>query len=501
MIKLKIDEDKLKEITGVKCFDPIRALFVINDHKFNILISDKKFNIGPLFLLNILFPNGLISAVGQIELRKTCLLLDEIIITYSLIVQNSNNEHLNNILEDIRITIQNFLFSLNLKSYYVAFTELRKIIEGVLWIQVLKNDINELNNSQINDYDKNTYNKLIAEHAPELKNLWNMLSKLIHMKKSIISFNTNIYYQEPDNIYIFVLELQKTSEIIYNKLNEVLNFFKESNHKVINRYEKMIEKFHQEEGFLNCLDQAAKNDFVFRHDDETQKELVKIFNTNNELRVFATNVDLKENKTKLIILYRVGLINIKNIVIHDINHNNISENINDINNSLRIMISILPKKEEFKLNHFSKIYYDTKIINEFVHNNSLEKSYETYFDIFEMLFEICTSLFEKELVFKGNLNIAILRSLIEDLIHSFVIKKYECYPFFSYIAEFVEKVFDYKIIGIQKFVKYRHIQKDGRILYHNFNENTVSGEVNNSNEIFEIFITALSEITILLCGK
>ena len=43
--------------------------------------------------------------------------------------------------------------------------------------------------------------------------------------------------------------------------------------------------------------------------------------------------------------------------------------------------------------------------------------------MFKILFEICTSLFEKEFVFGGNLNIAILRSLIEDLIHSFVIKK------------------------------------------------------------------------------
>jgi hypothetical protein len=132
MIKLKINEEKLKTITGLKTFDPIRVLFSISDSQFDKLMTDSNFHIKPLFMLNSLYPNGMNDGVGTSELAKTCLMLGEVMTTYHMIVQNINNKNLKNLLEDIRISIQNFLIFLNFKSYYGAFTELRKVIEGIL---------------------------------------------------------------------------------------------------------------------------------------------------------------------------------------------------------------------------------------------------------------------------------------------------------------------------------------------------------------------------------
>lgn len=124
---MKLNEEKIRAISGEKTFDTIRIILNSSDKKFNELIRDKHFFIEPLFMINEIFPTGVEGFKDS--LGKTCALFDTIKITLSFIVQNCENERSNNLLKDIRISLQNFLYFLNYKSFYTSFSELRKVIK------------------------------------------------------------------------------------------------------------------------------------------------------------------------------------------------------------------------------------------------------------------------------------------------------------------------------------------------------------------------------------
>lgn len=128
---MKLNEEK---INGSSSFDYIRILFSLEDEKFDELINDYDFKIKPLFSMNLIYPFGQLNEVGGKELWKTCVFFSEVEMTYYFISQNCENNKFTNLLDDIRISLQNFLILLNFRSYHSAFSELRKVLEGVLYI-------------------------------------------------------------------------------------------------------------------------------------------------------------------------------------------------------------------------------------------------------------------------------------------------------------------------------------------------------------------------------
>lgn len=49
---MKLNEEKIRAISGEKTFDTIRIILNSSDKKFNELIKDKHFFIEPLFMIN-----------------------------------------------------------------------------------------------------------------------------------------------------------------------------------------------------------------------------------------------------------------------------------------------------------------------------------------------------------------------------------------------------------------------------------------------------------------
>jgi hypothetical protein len=307
------------------------------------------------------------------------------------------------------------------------------------------------------------------------------------LEKKIVCFNINDYYGVPDYIFKIVFELQKNSDIIYNKLSDVLSFFEKENSNIVNKYKKMIKKLHIENNLLNIFDGIPKENFSLKYEPEGQKLLIKIFE-NKEI--------VKVDSDQLLVRYFDGLKNINNDILHIMNE--------DIQNKFEVRRCIINSLHYLKNNLDNIIFSNLTIFDdsyffktidvdkEYIEYTKLKNSF--YEPILSEIYKIALVLFSKELTFKGNINLAILRSFVEEFIYNILLGKIECYPFINYFGEFLEKKFNYNIEPLQKFSKFRHIQKEDRIKYFNSENKQTTGNKSYILEIIEFFHLALYNI-------
>ncbi len=480
---MKLDEEKMLNISGVKSFDPIRIILKSSDKKFNEVIRDKSFLIEPLFMINEMFPIGMDDF--KYSLGKTSALLDTIQVTISLIVQNCENERFINLLEDIRISLQNFLYLLNLKSFYTSFSELRKTLEGVLWIILIHEDENNLNNEKINEV--NNYSDLFKKYVPELLGLWRLLSKTTHSKNKSMIFNINIYYKTKDFVNEIILELQKCSQIIYDKLNLIISIFDEQKYKVLKRYKKLLNKLWSEREKYNLIDFPPVNHLHY-FPPKLQSLLEK--NIKNK------GID-ESDYCSLINNYIIGMENSENYIleIKTTNYNklilqerHIKDSIKYISKKLISKSTIMPiiHSEDFILEILRSTFDDEKIFTE---NNAVLSNLWI-----KQLKSFAIVLYGIEIKMGGSLNIAILKSLIEELMFNLIAGKLECYLFLNFFVEFGKNAFKQKIKINSNFIKYRHLQISDRILYKSIHDGEETGVVSGTKESMDIILELIENI-------
>lgn len=487
---MKLNEEKIKKINGLSTFDYIRILFSLEDEKFEELINDCDFKIKPLFSMNLIYPFGQLNEVGGKELLKTCVFFSEIEMTYSFICENCESNKFTNLLDDIRISLQNFLILLNFKSYYSAFSELRKVLEGVLWIQSINEDPNNLNEEQINNFDDKTYGKLFKQYSPELIPLWKILNKLTHIQKVPISFNINKYYNTIDYLYNLVIVLQKVWSIIYVKLNIVLIIFEKHNYKLITRYRKMLNKLHLENEELEIKNEIPSSANYVEYNKSDQKLLLKIFENNN--------INLEYEKGHLLQRYWNRLVNIEEYIF-TINRKDYELEIKStqyVTSCIKYMRTKISGYKWFSSLIFYDYFYSINLYN--THHSLRLNTNDSERELLNYLKSICLELFSRELIYNGNKNIAILRTLIEEFIFNFIVQKIECYNFLNYIYEFLNEFFSYKIKTWKKFNKYKHILYKERILYYSKIKDSTTGEATNTNEILLMFLKAFEDVLELI---
>ncbi len=222
--KLKFIDNHIWDNDKVGSFFPIKVLLRRDDYKE---ILDKTENTWIYLWMN----NGISdyensNSLLNLGLNKTFFVFQEMELVISFLVRSTDNDNLINVLEDIRLSLQNFMFSLEMSNYCIAFTEFRKVLEGMLWIELFKKDINNLNREKLTD---STFMDEWRNHLPEYINFWKMLSKLVHhsnKKKQLVIFNAhpNIY-DSANELEKYLIEVVKIAPMMLEQVYSLREIF------------------------------------------------------------------------------------------------------------------------------------------------------------------------------------------------------------------------------------------------------------------------------------
>ncbi len=497
---MKINLDNIKQITYTKSFDAIRIILNSSDAEFSKFLQtpDIALITEIIFVINKIFPNGLDGAF-KLELGKTLSRFDTLQITLSFLNSIVEDENINNLIEDTRMSIQNFCMFLNFKSYYSAFFELRKVLESLIWFKMLELDIEFLNNNQRLD-NSQSYKKLFQAHFPELLILYQELSRLSHVqkKKAPVTFNINDAYQQKDYLFDYLSLIDQNWETIYNGINNILNIVKPYSKTIINRYQKLLEILYQAEAKLKLKNYPISKTSVVEIAD-SQKTLSNIIAS-----VPVSDVEMNNIENH----YRISVNYIPAKIIIDVEKDKNA-----------FLIKIAPFKDgsqQFfsywdnvlnQIFHQENHQFDNLVYFEIIISKSIRRSHEVKINVlnvakhYHKIIGLCTTLlvklFNKEMRSNGSKKIAILRSYLEEIIYNIYINKIASFGIFNLIRSFLLINYQIKWNSAANITTYRHIQFKDRLSYHSIENNKIktTGSVNMKTEVVPIFIDMLNFIS------
>ncbi len=468
-----------------KTFSPIRILLKDNKSYNNILLN--VFNIErknenwtlleTLFSWNEIFPLGLNWSLG-LELGKTIAFLDTFQINISFIVSGMKNCKEKDILEDIRISMQNFIYFIVIGSFYSAFGEYRKIIEGAIWINALKNK-KEIKDSRI-DYEE-SYSKQLNDYK-NMKEYYKYSSNvLIHTKEPIY---LNWTTKSENNI---TNKLQTLIQNCYSEMREVYDSIFQidwiQNNEVIKKYSRLYFEIEKLRSSYNLIDHPiAYEDY----ETEIQKYFYKRMNFFNALTIKERKKMINDYKNDLSYLSNNAFERYYNIVRTN------DEKLYPLKNIRMINIA-----KKFNNKYFLEII--TFISNLNIFKNKLELDelkkkinlrYTSHRDEINQLMDIAISLFSLEI----NINYKFIRQtrlVIEDLIFNTLYGK-----LFNMSINILFSLLEKKIEIPKNISKNKHIIFKDRILYVD-NEGKKTGKENNEEIIKDTIKYLFKYINIL----
>ncbi|TCG12108.1 hypothetical protein [Mycoplasma todarodis] len=188
-----------------------------------------------IFSWNEIFPFGF-HTFSEIDINKTFSFLDTFQVVLSFIVSGMEECREKEILEDIRIAMQEFVvFSIN-KAHYSSLASYRKVIEGTLWIKhLLKRTFPK--EGKINS-KKNISEQL--DEFPNMKEYYKVSSKLIHSKKKyFFNFTPTTKQDDLNNFYKLIKNCFDELSTIYNSIFDI-DWINEN--QVLNRFSKIYNR-------------------------------------------------------------------------------------------------------------------------------------------------------------------------------------------------------------------------------------------------------------------
>ena len=457
---MKIREITIKDVNYHRSFSPIREIILLSDDKWEKFVKDNStltiYSIESIFSINEIYPEGL-SGVFKYELGRFMATLDTFQCSLSFLCLLINNKEFQSVINDYRIAIQNFQVYIENKSFYSAFMEFRKMLEGILWMRKIIND-----NIVPKIITKMKYQELLNQINPKFGDAYSKFNYLFHYHKEETPFmGINRIYNEKDHLYKFLNIIDDIANIYEDEINLFISSF---NNKTWKRYKVILKK----------LDDA-RNSYNLRNYKIAPSSEIHFVKSQEK---FASLI-LKYNPYKMQELKFEYNLGIQNIIYKKPNTPEYKTVINGIRHISNLYGS-----------NFEKYVYiiNPELIRSIKHFENL-KNYKKDI-IFKISKEICILLLEKEIKKGGSINIAFLRSIFEDILFNSAIKKNAFYMHTSLISDFLNKEYDVKTKKINK--KYSHILRDDRIIYNK--EIISSQEMENQKKKQEKLIIYLKDI-------
>ncbi len=500
MEKITFKTAKLLDDVPTKTFFPMRVL--LRSEKFDEIIENKNLHLWMLFYMN--------NADKTIE--SNCIIrwmhcelmfsyFQELEITLHFIYDCTSRKDLQEFCQEIRLTLQNFILALNFGSYYIAFTEYRKLLDCCLRIRMLHEtgDHKYLTENWLTNKEDNTFVKLYSKYCEELLDFWKDLSGLIHQQKDkMVCFNVNQVYGDKvkDCHNKYITKLIETSEIVYKTISSLLDLFKPNLY--LTRYKKVLEHLEYERHntlmLKNEYDYEENKNTSISKDGDQQEEVIKASKglTFDEMKLFKPQMEW--------MLSRFFIAEI---------HQELSNK--DIN-------TVMQSRQLYDL--FKKIEIE-KYFN--LNLDKVEYAFLTYYNIDQIIFNYKMSMEWRENTachillydtiaysyallwyaeiknrFK-EIKLSTFRSYIEDYLYILAFGKTEMIAFISSLKNFAENNFGYKTndTELTNYIKEgRHPLLTKRIKYI-----SMEGKVTGSESFCEQYVLLLMDIIYFVLDK
>ena len=465
-------EVKRSDVFAQSTFSPIRDLILLDDAKWEILENDNSLNtlgaIERLFSINEIYPSGLDGAFKN-ELGLFLAQLDTFQVTLSFLSSITIERPVLNILNEIRMAIQNFSMLLDMKSYYSAFQNFRKMLEGVLWIDYIKNDFKNIPDT----ITTREYSKKLSEINPVLGDAYSKFNSLFHYKNATPYLNINKFYNKEDDLYDFLTIIDDCANIIHDSYNTI---FDEIENKSINRYRILVNK----------LESARDTYSLSNH------PIAPSYGSKLPIK-YQTKFEDHNNIKKMSMFLRADFINNYRIGLKELSHMALSKGIftHKITLSFQYLSLYTDELQKYITSLTPKIL---ELNREFSLMNFHSKETKKILILYK---NTCESLLKYELDSQGNVDAALIKSLYEDLIANEGIGKTLNFDLLRLIRDFLEVKYKVKISKWDTY-KFSHLLVGERIKYNN--DEMSDQEHENQKENYKKYIYILKELDTIIAS-
>lgn len=454
---LSFDLEFIKNSSSIRQLFPIKQLLM--KQEFNNFLNDKKFKVSHLMSLtfnsiSLLMPDEKKNKINKLFVRY---LIQIGFILKMLIGGLHNNEQLKNNIQKIKESFDSFIVYLERENYILAIIEYRKIIEAMVFINIIKksNNLKDVYNIDLSEMNITSYLK--KENFDFLLKLWREISQFIHAEFG-------------DNILTFDLNI---------KIRHIIQHILLSLNQVYNEFECFLYIFNKDEILINTINLMQK-----------YKEEM----TSNNL-----NINIKIKKDYKSVEEYVDRNFWFNLV------QSIKENSNDITNAWTKYYDLYKDEIDYCINKLDLNYQFNKCLkkdnvilsfNKLAKNNVIKEKYEES-EIFKFYFETFSKAYNLKVFRSINYLYKIMNDLrlprdifilsieyynskdnIIKILNEFALCFLEIYCYdenvknglLTIIVEFIEKYISSKIIkdyenasnvNIRNLIKsYRHLNID-----------------------------------------
>ena len=177
-------------------------------------------------------------------------------LTYlQFLVSNSNRIKFIEILEDARISIQNFRYLIQFNNIFDSLVEYRKIIEGALWVSNYVSNPSLDFNKYLN-HEESFTKKL--EQFPGAKNAFKIISKYIH--KDILHFDMNVNnFSEIKDIIKLINNSFEDIKTMYERIYQIEEL---SSSILMNKMKNLCDKYLEIDKFDNRSMKMTKHSWI-----------------------------------------------------------------------------------------------------------------------------------------------------------------------------------------------------------------------------------------------
>lgn len=233
---LSFDLEFIKNSSSIRQLFPIKQLLM--KQEFNNFLNDKKFKVSHLMSLtfnsiSLLMPDEKKNKINKLFVRH---LIQIGFILKMLIGGLHNNEQLKNNIQKIKESFDSFIVYLERENYILAIIEYRKIIEAMVFINIIKksNNLKDVYNIDLSEMNITSYLK--KENFDFLLKLWREISQFIHAEFG-------------DNILTFDLNI---------KIRHIIQHILLSLNQVYNEFESFLYIFNKDEILINTINLMQK---------------------------------------------------------------------------------------------------------------------------------------------------------------------------------------------------------------------------------------------------
>ncbi len=233
---LSFDLEFIKNSSSIRQLFPIKQLLM--KQEFNNFLNDKKFKVSHLMSLtfnsiSLLMPDEKKNKINKLFVRY---LIQIGFILKMLIGGLHNNEQLKNNIQKIKESFDSFIVYLERENYILAIIEYRKIIEAMVFINIIKksNNLKDVYNIDLSEMNITSYLK--KENFDFLLKLWREISQFIHAEFG-------------DNILTFDLNI---------KIRHIIQHILLSLNQVYNEFECFLYIFNKDEILINTINLMQK---------------------------------------------------------------------------------------------------------------------------------------------------------------------------------------------------------------------------------------------------